>query len=75
MSSVFWFLLDIDILKRVLGIGFESCGELRKEIVDGDKGGSPGRVRRFTALSHHIDVTEQVKIRQNKAAPLAGCRH
>lgn len=69
MSSVFWCLLDEDILKRVPIIGFGRGRELRKEMVDrGKESGSVGRVRGLAVLSRHIDVTGQVKIRQIQAA-------
>ena len=65
MSSAFWFLLDEDILKKVPVIGFGGC---REEIVSGDKqGGSLGRARGLTVLSHHIDVIVQAKIRRAPA--------
>jgi hypothetical protein len=69
VSSVFWCLLNEDILKRVPIVGFKSGRGVGREIKDGDRGGSSGRVSSLAVLSHHIDVT-----RKSKGSAEAGSR-
>lgn len=56
MSSVFWYLLNEDILVA----GLKNGRSVGKETKGEDKSGSPGRVSSLAVLSHHIDATEQV---------------
>lgn len=56
MSSVFWCLLDEDILV----VGLKDGRGVGKETKDKDGVGSSGRVSSRAVLSHHIDATEQV---------------